>query len=203
MKKLLFAFIAFIFIACGGNSSKDKTGNAAGGSDPALERRLAEYMKINEDLDFEKLMDYIYPKLFDFATREEMVEALEDFFKSDEIKVKLEALSIDKVHPVFKEGDGRYAKVDYSMTVLMDLSGITEGDTEQNDLIVKSMAKKYGDENVGIDKETGMIRVHMANPMVAVKDEYAKDWSFVAFKDDPMINKLFGKEVLDRLGTYK
>ncbi|NOT49770.1 MAG: hypothetical protein HOP10_00660 [Chitinophagaceae bacterium] len=206
MKKILFVLIAFLFIACGGNSSKDKTENTTGGIDPALEKRLAEYMKLNEELDFNRLMDYIYPKVFDLAPREDMVEAMEDFFKSEEIKVKLEDLKIDKVHPVFTVKDGSYAKIDYSMVVLFDMS--SEGDSmekkEQNDLIVKSMAEKYGEGNVGIDKETGMIRVRMGTPMIAIKDEIVKDWSFISYKkDDPFLDKILSKEVQDKLATYK
>lgn len=39
--------------------------------------------------------------------------------------------------------------------------------------------------------------------MVAIKDEYAKEWSFVELKeDDPMTEKLFTKELLAKLATY-
>jgi len=202
MKKFIWVIAILVLCACGSSKNKkaeSKTSNAS------LEQRLQEYRKLNEELNIDKLMDYIYPKLFTLAPREDMVKGMKDFFASDEIKVVIDSLTIDRIHPVFQIGDGSYAKVEYSMVMRMDMSPKdTVEDEGQNEMIVQTMRAQYGEENVDIDKATGMIRIRTVNPMVAVKDEYAKEWSFVSLKeDDPMINQLFSKEVLDKLKTYK
>ena len=202
MTKLIWIAAILVLSACGSSKNKkieSKTSNAS------LEQRLEEYRKLNEELNIDKLMDYIYPKLFTLVPREQMVKGMKDFFASDDIKVNIDSLTIDKIHPVFQIGDGSYAKVEYSMVIQMDLFlQDTVVNDEQNEFVAQTMKEKYGEKNVAIDKATGMIKVRIANPLVAVKDEHAKEWSFISLKDeDPMIHKLFNQEVLDKLETYK
>jgi len=57
---------------------------------------------------------------------------------------------------------------------------------------------------VSIDAATGGVKVSESGRMVAVKNETSKEWSFVSLKqDDPMMEKLFKKELIDKLATYK
>ena len=115
-------------------------------------------------------------------------------------------MRVDTVFAVFKIGDGSYAKVRYSMNMLMTLKNDKDSaaaDDSGVDYVLLSIAEKYGSENVSKDLKTGVIKIRNTSDMVAVKDEYAKEWSFVNLnKEDPMINKLFSKEVLDKLDTY-
>lgn len=77
------------------------------------------------------------------------------------------------------------------------------GDASQADFTKEMLASQYGEENVSLDKTTGIIRIRQTSDMVAVKDEYAKEWCFVNLKEnDPMTDKLFSKEVQDKLATY-
>lgn len=202
MKKLLFVLSVLIFCACG--SSKKKVASTDGGA--TLEQRLADFMKANDEMNFETVMDYTYPKLFTIAPRKDLLKAMKDAFNTDEVKIELDSLRIDTVFSVFKIGDGSYAKVKYSMNMLLDFSiakdSIDTGD-KKNDFVLQSIAAKYGAENVSKDENTGIIKIRNTSNMVAIKDEYAKEWSFVNLtEDEPMINKLFSKEVLDKLATY-
>lgn len=202
MKKLFFILSVLIFCACGSSKKKaDSTGEGA-----TLEQRLADFMKANDKMDFEKVMDYTYPKLFTLAPRAQLVKAMKDAFNNEEVKVELDSLRIDTVFSVFKIGDGSYAKVRYTMNMLMDFGVAKDSsgsDDKKSDYILQSITAKYGAENVSADEKTGVITIRNTSDMVAVKDEYAKEWSFVNLnKEDPMINKLFSKEVLDKLDTY-
>ena len=198
----IIGLVVISLISC---QSNKKQPPAVAANDPSLESRLNEYMKSNQDLNFERMMDYIYPKLFEIAPKEDMIKAMNSFFDSKEMKVKMDSIHVTKIHPIFSMGDGQYAKVEYSMVMYMDFSPAENevGDSAQNKLVEKSMATKYGDENVSLDS-AGVLKIRTGTPMVAVKDKYAKEWSFVSLKDDdPMIHKLFTQEVLDKLATYQ
>lgn len=202
MKKLVFVLSVLIFCAC--DSTKKKVPSTNEGT--TLEQRLADFMKANDKMDFEKVMDYTYPKLFTLAPRTQLVKAMKDAFNNEEVKVELDSLRIDTVFAVFKIGDGSYAKVRYTMNMLMDFSvakDSSDSDDKKSDYILQSITAKYGAENVSADEKTGIIKIRNTSDMVAIKDEYAKEWSFVNLnKEEPMINKLFSKEVLDKLDTY-
>ncbi|MBC7874049.1 MAG: hypothetical protein H7Y01_08635 [Ferruginibacter sp.] len=200
MKKLFFAFIICALCACG--SSKKKTENKGNGT--SLDQRLSEFMQVNDEMNLEKVMDYIYPKLFTIVPREEMLEAMKSGFNNEEVKVELDSLKIDRVNPEFEMAQGRYAKISYSMVMLMDFKISKDSIDTNGPRMVEMLAAEYGEENVSLDKATGIIRIRTSSPMVAVKDEYAKEWSFVNLKEeDPLVNKLFSKEVLDKLATYQ
>jgi hypothetical protein len=222
MKKIVFAFTIFLFCAC--SSSKKKTADT--GSDNALEQRLAEFMKVNDEMNLDKVMEYIYPKLFTLVARPDLEKAMKLGVDNEKVKIEMDSLKVDTLYPVFQMGKASYAKIKYSMIMLMDFhtpddsvatqsppsknTGINHsiGDdaypAPQKTLMVSLLAQQYGPLNVSLDNKTGLIKVRTINPIVAVKDEFAKEWCFVNLKEeDPFIKKLFSPEVLDKLATYK
>ena len=204
MKKLLFVLSIFVLCACG--SSKKKVESSDNSS--SLERRLTEFMKLNEEMNFEKIMDYIYPKAFSIVPRNQLLQAMKEGYANNVVKIKLDSMKVDKIYPTFEMGNGYYAKITYNMTMLLKLTHSTDSietnDISQSELIRASMAKKYGDDNVSIDEATGLIRIRTTDQMIAVRDKSVENWCFVNLnKEDSLINKIFSKEVLDKIATYK
>jgi hypothetical protein len=210
MKQIGIALLAFFMIGCKSSDKKTQptpptttttTTTSQGGS---LETRLAEFLKANDDMDLDKVMDYVYPKVYDIVPKADLLKAMKDGFDNNEVKIELDSLKIEKQHPVFEMENGSFSKMSYSMVMLMtfiddDPNAKVE---ERNKMILATMEEKYGKGKVNFD-EKGVLRIRVLNQMVAVKDEYAKDWCFVNLKEeDPMIAKLFSKEVLDKLATY-
>jgi hypothetical protein len=203
MNKLLYSLVILILCACG-NGDK-KTTVPAGDRDPALEKRLAEFMKINDEMDLEKVIDYTYPKLFEFVSREDLLKTIREGFKNEQLEIQLDSLKVDTLFPIFTVGDARYAKIKYSMIMLMKLKKESE-DTSHlsgNELMIQMLREKYGPGNFSVDDANNTVRIRMQSPMVAVKDSFAKEWSFVNLVDkDPFVDKLFTREVQDKLATY-
>lgn len=205
MKKLFLVLSVLVLCACGSSKKKAEPGTTNAASP---EERLSAFMKLNDDMNLEGVMEYIYPKLFTIVPRNELLKSMKESFSSEEVKVELDSMKVDKIYPVFEIDKGSYAKVTYSMVMLMDLNPSKDSaavkDEEQNEMIRATMAEQYGQDNVSVNEATGIIRIRTSSPMVAVKDELAKDWCFVNLKpEDPMMEKLFSKEVLDKLATYK
>ncbi len=79
-----------------------------------------------------------------------------------------------------------------------------EIDTEQSELMRKTMAAQYGEENVSVDETTDILKIRASSSMVAVKEQSDKQWYFVNMKEEePMVTKLFSKEVIEKISTYK
>ena len=178
--------------------------------DTTLEHRLAEFMQVNEKMELNKVLDYTYAKLYTIVPREQMLEVLQNIFNNEEMSIRLDSLRIDSIYPVFKLENGSYAKVIYSFNMFMaykystEDSTSTEEKTEKNDFMVSALGAQYGKDNVSIDPTTGSLKIQITSPMVAAKDQYAKQWSFVNLKEkDPLTDRLFSKEVLKKLATYK
>jgi len=180
-----------------------------GQKDSSLERRLAEFMQVNDEMDLNKVLDYTYPKLYTIVPRDQMLEVLQNTFDNENMSIRLDSLHINTIYPVFRLENGSYAKVIYSMSMGMAFKNnedslTAEKKKERDDYMLSSLSEQYGTGNVHIDPVSGNLKIKMVSPMVAVKDEYAKQWSFVNFKEnDPITNRLFSKEVLKKLATYK
>lgn len=178
--------------------------------DTALERRLQEFLRVNDRMELDRVLDYTYPKLFSIVPRKQMLNILKSTFDNEEMSIALDSLAIVNVFPVFKVENGYYAKVIYSMNMLMSFkedpsdSLSAEDKSERDEFMLNHMAKEYGAGNVSIDPATGALKIKVVSPMVAIKDSYAKDWTFVNLKDnDPLSSRLFSKPVLNKLATYK
>ncbi len=203
MKQIWMVFAVLFMVACK-SSDKKKTGTVEKGG--SMEQRLSEFMKATENMELEKSLDYTYPKLFTIAPREQVLQAMRDGFDNEEVKVKLDSVKVEKVFPFFEEGNGSYAKILYSMVMTMTFAtdSAHANSPEKNEQMRSVMAAQYGEENVSMDPATGILRIRQASPMVAAKDEHSNDWTFVNLKEgDPLMNKLFSKEILDKLATYK
>jgi len=162
-----------------------------------LVTRLDTFIQYNRDMNFDKIMDYTYPKLFTIATKEQVKEALESVFNSDELTLKMDSLKTEKIYPLFASGNNRYAKVNYSMLILMTPKPMK--DTADIGMLVSIMQKQFGDENVRFDKNTNTMIIYQKLDMAAIKDELSPEWTFFNLnKDDPMMDLLLDKEIISK-----
>src|SRR5258705_7391922 len=198
MNKLFFAVSVLICCACS-DSKKKGAGNE---TDNSLRTRLDAFMKVTDEMNLEKIMDYTYPKLFTIVPRAQLLETIKESFENQEIKIELDSLRIDSLYPVFQLGKASYAKINYSMVMLFHSKDTSTTKNGSLETMRQRLVSKYGEDNVIPDDPMKTIRIRISSPMVAVKDEYAKEWSFVNLNtEDEFINKLFDKEVLDKLAT--
>lgn len=173
--------------------------------DSLLNRRITQFLKANTAMDFERVLDFTYPKLFTIAPRDEMAKMLKSSFDNEQMSITMDSLKTTAVFPVFTLQQGSYAKILYSMKMMMQLKGseaTPEKQKEKNELMLAAMQSQFGDK-VSMDS-SGHIILYMDAVMVAVKDAYAKEWCFVNLKEnDPLTGQLFSNELLGKLATYK
>jgi len=179
-----------------------------------------------DDRKPEKMMDYIYPKLFTIVSRDQTLLKMTGTFESKDPKVEFDSLKIEKIFPIFKMDSAYYAKVIYAMVMTMEYRDLKDSAVNKNihrgtdttlhtivgegypapqlTLMQTLLAGKYGTENVTADPTTGIIKIRVKNQIVAIKDKFAAEWSFLTATDEePVSDKLFSKAVIEKLATYK
>jgi hypothetical protein len=174
--------------------------------DPELRKRLNSFVQATQAMDFNKILDYTYPKLFTIVPRDQMLDALEKSLHNEQINIRFDSVKIDSLYPVFSMEGASYAKISSTMKMIMKLNFPANepdsGKTASNNQLAGAMQGQFGAGNVIIDN--GNIIIRVSTPMVAIKDQYAKEWSFSNLKDnDPINDKLFSKEVLNKFASYK
>lgn len=193
---------ALLFVLLTGLACKSPEKKTAGGLEEGLEKRISQYFKANDEMNLGKVLDFTYPKLFEIAPRATLEKEMQAAFNNEEMSMELDSLTMTKQHPAFELGGGRYARIRYSMVMVMTLRDSSRI-REQYPVLRESLAAEYGPGNYSIDEKTGVIRIRAEHDMVAIKDSYAKDWCFVGLeKNEELTKKIFSKEVLEKLNTY-
>jgi hypothetical protein len=190
MKKFLFFFVSvFISLAV---FAQVKSGDAQ------LDKRLAEYMQYNNDKNYEKIMDYMHPKLFSIVPRETLVSALRSAFESEEMAISMNDLGVTSVGGAFTSAGSAYRKVMYKMTLTMRFRDTAKGnDPEFQDVMLGSFKSAFPGKSVTFNSTSKEYIVKGEDILYAIHDQ-GKPWLFLGYKNDPdMIKKLFPKAVID------
>ncbi|MBA2499257.1 MAG: hypothetical protein H0V30_05975 [Chitinophagaceae bacterium] len=173
--------------------------------DAALNARLNSFIKANDAMDLDKILDFTYPKIFTLAPREKLKEALNESFNGEDVTVKMDSLQILKIFPVFTVEDGTFAKIKYSFVMFMTFKEAEDQETrqEENEFMLSLMGETYGKNNVSYDPVSKAIRIKVNSEMAAIKDKYAKEWCFMDMVNNKAMNeKMLDKTILDKLATY-
>lgn len=157
---------------------------------------LEVYLQANYDKDYDKIMDMVYPRLFDIVAREDMI-AMFQGMASEGIEFEISNGVIDSISKVIVQGGERFARVDYRMDMMMRFTGIEyEGESTQ-DLIYTSFQGQYGAENVR--RKDGAFYVNADKIMIAIASVDTPNWTFMEMnKEQPkLLEMLLPVEVIE------
>lgn len=173
-----------------------------GQQDPALTERLKMVLKVTQEMDTEKILDLSYPKLFDIVPRETMAEAITGMYSNEAMTITLDSLQTKTIFPIFKSGEGQYAKISYSMIMRMKFTETI--DSAEVAEMLPEMEADFGKGNIRFDAASNTVIVKNHSELVAIKDQFAKEWCFVNYEAESELTPLlFSNEVVQKLKEYK
>ncbi|MBB1286729.1 hypothetical protein HRH25_20280 [Flavisolibacter sp. BT320] len=173
-------------------------GHAQKTTDPQLTNRLKEYFVLSKNLEMDKAMDYMHPKLFTIAPKEQLVAAMDAAFNNPEMKISFDSMAIVAISPAFKSGAATYRKVDYFMSMHIALSDSL--DLENPELAAAMQAsfqKGFPGKKISVQTETNSIHVAGKELLFAIKDPQVIQWMFLGYdrKNQQLVERLFPKAV--------
>lgn len=188
-KHLLAAWFCLYAVASGAQFTTN---------DAALDKRLHAYMALNKALDFEKIMDYMHPSLFELAPREAILQSFEQIFKSEAMTLGFDSLQLVQASAPFVHGGVTYRKVDYFTRLHLKFNDTSvyaeEGFTDN---VTASLEKAMAGKTITFDEKNRQFVVSGTDVLFAIKDAKAPDWMFLGFQDNPqMMARLYPKEVI-------
>lgn len=193
--KSIFLGLSFVFFGIIVNAQQDTS----------LVSRVNEMLKLTQSKDIEKVMDYTYPKLFTIAPRETLITAMKSAYDTEEFTIEFDSVKIHTLFPVFVINDTSYVKVKHTMLMKMKYKEPYDtADKESREFMISLMQEKFGKGNVRFDPVANSLNIFMIPDMVGIKTK-TSIWTFANLDDDnpAMLNMLFSKQVLDKLGKFK
>ncbi len=170
-----------------------------------ITKEAQTYYDYMTNQNFDGVLDYMYPKVFDMAPREQMKMGMQQMFNSPDMKIEFLNNDVTNVSDE-KEVDGvTYAAVYYNskmrMTFLSELEKSDEDKSTFIQFMKGTMASQFGEENVQAHAETMSLVINMDATMFAIKDPKFDGWKFLG-NDDAMqmiVNSIIPESVRTEL----
>lgn len=159
--------------------------------DAALNRRITEFMQISRDMDIDRTMDYIYPRIFEIAPRSMMVEEMKKALNSEEMSITMDSVRAMKAEPITVAGATQFTRFQYYVKfgIRFNKKDSTEEDMAASYL--ELLKAQFGKQNVTYSGETDIFQIHTIKYSLAIKDRYSKNiWTFVNQEQSSMLRKL-------------
>lgn len=175
--------------------------------DSSLQVRLDSFFRLTHLKDLDRVLDFTYPKLFSIVPRDQMMEVMKSTFDNEEMTMALDSLQVLKYYPMLVTEEGSFMQMDYSMVLRMQFKEAAEDsmdNPEKMEQIVSLLSLKYGQGNVRYDTDRKQIVILVKSPLLAIKDRYSPQWTFINFKKDEEITPmLLSKDILDKLNSQQ
>ena len=151
-------------------------------------------------LDFEKMLDFTYPKVFDIAPKDQMLEMMTNTFENDQMSIKLE-----KIDPKFSFGEIQkidkqvFCKFSHDNKMKLIFKNDIAGSEE---MIVDMLKENTGASDVSYDDKTKSFNATLRVNVLAIADDLTKNnWKFITLeKDKAMLNMLLSEDIIKQLG---
>lgn len=156
---------------------------------------LEVYLQANYDKDYDKIMDMVYPRLFDIVAREDMI-AMFKGIESEGIEFELSNGGVDGISSLVVHEQERFARVDYHMDMMMRFTGIEYEKESTQDVIYASFQGQYGADNVS--RKDGAFYITTDKTMIAIAPLDEESWKFMEMnRDQPqLLEMLLPREVI-------
>lgn len=167
-----------------------------------LKSDCAKMYDATYNMEFEKILDYTHPKVFEIVDRETMLTVLDETFQNDQLRIRL-------VHPKttftvleVKEIDGkRICVVEYPQAMRMIFENPLS-DEEKNS-IEESLKTTMPSKKITFEKNRNAFYIDGKDIMIAVSEESTKNqWKLINYdKNQPqLLNMILGENVVKELG---
>ncbi len=147
-----------------------------------VQKEYMAYSALLKAKDFDKVLDYTHPGLFEVYPKDQLKAALEQVFNNPQIQIELSDPVLSEFAPAKQVEANHYVKFK-SMTVTKMKFGffdeLPEADKANALAMMKDNLKaQFGEDNFSYDEKTGFFTVTANNQMLAVSQD-KKGWKFV------------------------
>ena len=172
------------------------------GQDKLLDRfknDIEDQISYTNDRNWDKVMSYSFPEMFNFITKEQMIE----FFESSEssgIKVKPSNPTNFSISEPIEFDGATYYRVDYKNNITIKLSGEM---LNNKDAIIDNLYNAFINkvDQFDFNEETNSIYV-TGNKVISIArktNPYNDYWKYIEVNESPMLKELVPILVLRKL----
>ncbi|RAR46565.1 hypothetical protein [Flavobacterium lacus] len=154
------------------------------------------------NMEFEKILDYTHPKVFEIADRETMLTILDETFQNDQLRIRLVHPKTTFTFSEVKEIEGKkICVVEYPQAMRMIYENpLSE---EEKSSIEESLKTTMTSKKITFEKDRNAFYIDGKDIMIAVSEEATQNkWKLINYdKNQPqLLNMILGENVVKQLG---
>ncbi|WP_447637821.1 hypothetical protein [Flavobacterium microcysteis] len=166
----------------------------------SLKANAQKFYDYTVNHQYEQMMDMTYPKLYDIAPKETILESLKKPFEGNEgFKIKMVAASPNFIFGNIKKiGDQTFSVIthDNTMQIIWD-EAIPNLEIQDYIDMFKSAMKT---ENVSYDAANKTMNIKAGAKMIAISDNLTKkQWKYLTYNEQ-VFSKIFDEKIKAELG---
>jgi hypothetical protein len=146
-----------------------------------MDTRLVQFVALSKNEDYAKILDYSYPKLFDFVSKKEML----DVFKGIEamgIDMIFEEMNLKESLLIQDTGDIKYVLCPYDAKISIVLISPEMKKEKNAKAMAQAFEQQHGKSNTSYDPSLFKISTQGPKQILAIQDnKYGSDWFFMEF----------------------
>ena len=156
----------------------------------AILRTFKEYSVHVENKDNTNLVEYLHPKMFEFAPKEMLIEMMDNAFADKTISMTFGEMRIDSLSEIMLDKTNKYCLIYHNFDMTMQMLPTNDSEEAMNItretalLTYDYMQQAYGEENIKFDKENASFEIYMSSKTFAIEDEQTDGWKFIEAKKD-------------------
>lgn len=154
------------------------------------------------NMDFETILNYTHPKVFEMASRDQMIEIMGQTFENEVLKVRFVHPNPIFTYSVIQTLAGKtFCRVNYVNTMRMTFE---EKLTQKRAEEMVETFKNSGDYSMVLfEKDRNSFFIEVNAILIAISDESTKGtWKFINYSKTQTANSemIVGKEVMNAMG---
>lgn len=163
---------------------------------------FAVYRDLTIAKKYDRIMDYIYPKLFELVGREQLVELFRGL-DDESMSISFVDLRIDSISERFVQGDEQFVLVYHGGTMTVRPGAEMAADTASLSLLRSVYEQQYGTENVRLSQSKAAaptLTIQLKKTLFAIAPTDSRRWRFLENnRDNPaLLEFLLPKAVINR-----
>lgn len=192
MKKIILSFV-ILFISSAINSQNLKS----------LEAETNKMYNATSKMNYDEILDFSYPKLFDIISKEQMKEVLEMTFSNEQFEISFLPITPNfEYAPIKKIEDKSLCIIKYNLGMSMRFNEPVDEETVKIMIkALKTQGESYSD--IKFNKEENTFLIKGMSTMIAIADNSTDNkWKFITYDKSKrqIAEMLLSDSILNKLG---
>ena len=163
-----------------------------------FDRDLNNFYDFTNNKEYDKLLDLMNPKLFQLASREQMIQTFESL-ESMGMNVITGLAVITNISEIINFEEYKYCRVYYEGDMTMQISGqLLSGIDNMKEFVNAEWSPKS--VSVEFDESTNTFYIkRLQQSMIAAAKAKSNDWRYIEFKNMQLLQQIIPLEVIEKL----